>query len=87
MMNEIDFNVGDYIIAIKDHNENFKKGDIFKCHGILLAFCDCRKFIIDIGKIKDDCNEHYCLECEKLGFKTEQRLFSQTHFKKLNYEL
>ncbi len=62
------FQVGQEIIAIRSHIQNyFKKGDIFLVKGVRDCGCSCNDFLVDIGyRIKD--NYQTCGKCHEVFF-------------------
>ena len=79
----IDYTIGDDIVAIKSHSQDaYKEGDLFTCKGLKQSPCKCKTPIVDIG-IKSIYKEMMCLHC-KHTYKTNNLWFNAHLFQKLD---
>ena len=50
MENQINYTVGDEIVALRDHSQGiFKMGDTFICKGLYKEPCKCNTYLVDVG--------------------------------------
>lgn len=48
---QIDYTIGDDIVCVKTHSQGIvKEGEVYKCLGLTIASCSCKKYLVDIGE-------------------------------------
>lgn len=59
------FYVGQKVVAIKDHSQGaFRKGETFVVIEVIRCPCNCKYWVIDIGKIWTESEFSRCRICE-----------------------
>jgi hypothetical protein len=80
----IDYTIGDDVVAIKSHSQDaYKEGDLFTCKGLKQSPCKCKTPIVDIG-IKSIYKEMMCLHCKHIYNSNNNWWFNAHLFQKLD---
>lgn len=83
----IDYTIGDDIVAIKDHSQGlFKKGDTFPCKALKNGPCGCGAILVDIGKISST-NICRCNKCNLTYIDLYNYFVNALMFKKLEFDI
>lgn len=84
MLSQINYTIGDEIVAIQNHSTNqFKIGDVFICKQLKFSDCKCQDIIVDIGHRMEN-SQNICLECNYLFGQNNTIFYKASRFVKLD---
>ncbi len=81
----IDYTIGDDIVAIKDQTQGvFKRNETFKCIGLSISKCKCKRPLVNIG-MPSQGRKGKCSICNVCNIEIgDYALFNATSFRKLD---
>jgi hypothetical protein len=84
-MNQIDYTIGDEIVAIKTHSQlRFEEGQIFICKALKKCSCGCGNPVVDIGLMRQNLYYLCSTSNKKILDPISNYFFNAFTFKKLD---